>query len=104
MVALLRYVALAFYDLVVNGLQVARLVIDPRVPVRPGILAIPTETVSDLGTALSAHAITLAPGELVLEIDEEGVMYTHVLDAADADAHLREAQRLRRDLLSRILS
>jgi hypothetical protein len=40
----------------------------------------------------------------VLEIDDEGVMYAHVLDAADADAHLREAQRLRRNLLTKILS
>jgi multicomponent Na+:H+ antiporter subunit E len=102
-IALARYVGLAVYDLAVSGFQVARIVLDPRTEIRPGILAIPSDSESELGTALSAHALTLSPGELVLEIDDEGIMYTHVLDATDAESHLLEAERLRRDLLSKLL-
>lgn len=101
--ALARYVTLMFYDLTVAGIQVARIVIDPSLPVRPGILAIPSEAEGERDRALSAHALTLTPGELVLEIDDDGVMYTHVLDASEPESHLLAAQRLRRDLLTKML-
>jgi multicomponent Na+:H+ antiporter subunit E len=101
--ALARYVALMFYDLTVSGIQVARIVIDPSLPIRPGIVAIPSEAEGERERALSAHAVTLTPGELVLEIDDDGVMYAHVLDASEPESHLLAAQRLRRDLLSKML-
>ena len=69
------------YDLIVSGIQVARIVLDPKLPIQQGIIAIPTNCESETAQALSAHAITLTPGELVVEMGEEGVMYTHVLDA-----------------------
>ena len=40
--------------------------------------------IQNMATALSAHAVSLTPGELVVEIDDEGVMYTHCLDASRA--------------------
>ena len=89
-------------ELWISGFQVARIVLTPSLPIKPGIIAIPSECKSDLATALSAHAITLTPGELVIEIDDEGIMYTHVLDATHADEQVADAQRVRRDLLSRI--
>ena len=55
-----------------------------------------------MATALSAHAITLAPGEMVVEIGEGGVMYTHTLDASQAADYVAEAQDLRRELLRKI--
>jgi len=78
-------------------------VLDPRLPVRPGVIAIPSGTESEWATALSAHAITLSPGAMVMEIGEDGVMYTHTLDADNADESTAELQRLRRNLLERIL-
>ncbi|MCK7481749.1 MAG: Na+/H+ antiporter subunit E [Candidatus Moduliflexus flocculans] len=32
-----------------------------------------------------AHAITLSPGEMVVAIDDEGVMYTHCLNVDDSE-------------------
>ena len=100
--ALVRYLFLVILNAVKSGLVVARLVLDPALPVKQGIIAIPAGCDSELATALSAHAITLAPGEMVIEIGEGGVMYTHALDATLASEYVDEAQRLRIDLLRKI--
>ena len=100
--AVLRYFLLLIYDLVISGFQVARIVLDPDLPISPGIIAIPTETQSEPAVALSAHAISVTPGELVIEIDEQGVMYTHTLDATQKSAQIQEAQQVRETLLEKI--
>ena len=100
--ALGRYLFVVFFDAIKSGLFAARLVLDPALPVKPGIIAIPSDCDSELATALSAHAITLAPGEMVVEIGTDGTMYTHALDATLASQYVQEAQELRRGLLRRI--
>ncbi|MGD8462786.1 MAG: Na+/H+ antiporter subunit E [Anaerolineae bacterium] len=102
LLALGRYLFVVAWDAIKSGLVAARLVLDPALPVKPGIVAIPSGCDSELATALSAHAITLAPGEMVVEIGEGGVMYTHTLDATQAADYVAEAQSLRSDLLRKI--
>jgi len=102
--AILRYLLVLAYDLIVSGIQVARIVLDPALPIQQGIIAIPTKCESETGQALSAHAITLTPGELVVEMSDEGVMYTHVLDATHAEDDMAEAQHMREDLLRKIMT
>ena len=100
--ALGRYILVLVYDLVVSGIQVARIVLDPALPIKPGIIAIPSKCRSEMASALNAHAITLTPGESVVEMSEEGVMYTHCLDAAQSDEVVDQAQKMRVDLLEKI--
>lgn len=102
MVALALYSANLIRDLIVSGIQVARIVLSPSLPIRPGIIAIPAETETELGLALITHAVTLTPGELVVEIDDDHVMYTHALDATRAEAHVKEALELQHELLKDI--
>jgi multicomponent Na+:H+ antiporter subunit E len=102
LVALGRYLFVVFFDAIKSGLVAARLVLDPALPVKPGIIAIPSDCDSELATALSAHAITLAPGEMVVEIGKDGTMYAHALDATRAAEYVEEAQELRRELLRKI--
>jgi multicomponent Na+:H+ antiporter subunit E len=103
LLALGRYLFVVLVDAVKSGIVAARLVLDPDLPVKPGIIAIPSGCDSELATALSAHAITLAPGEMVIEIGKDGVMYTHALDATRAEEYVQEAQHLRRELLRKIV-
>jgi multicomponent Na+:H+ antiporter subunit E len=100
--ALGRYALIAVYDAIKSGLALARIILDPALPIKPGIIAIPSGCSSELATALSAHSITLAPGEMVIEISQDGVMYTHTLDVTHAADYVADAQRLRRELLSDI--
>jgi len=104
LMASVHYLVILIVDLIRSGIQVARIVLDPALPIRPGIVAIPSGCQSELATALSAHAITVTPGELVVEIDADGVMYTHALDATQAEIYVAAAQRLRRDLLQKIFA
>ena len=100
--ALVQYALIVVYDAIKSGVAIARIIIDPALPIKPGIIAIPSGCSSELATALSAHSITLAPGEMVIEISEDGVMYTHTLDVTHAADYVANAQRLRRELLSDI--
>jgi multicomponent Na+:H+ antiporter subunit E len=97
--AMFRYVFVVLWDVIKGGITTARIVLSPNMPLKTGIIAIPSGSKSELGTALSAHAITLSPGELVVEMDAEGVMYTHCLDVDKSEVYVAEAQSLRRNLL-----
>ena len=102
--ALVRYLVKLVYDVTASGIRVARIVMDPALPIKPGIVSIPSDCESEMATALSAHAITLAPGEMVVEIDEKGVMYTSCLDTTNSEKYVEDAQKIRKDLLQEIFS
>lgn len=101
--AAVLYAGIVLWDVITSGTKVARILMRRRLALRPGIVAIPSGCRSETGQALSAHAITIAPGEMVIAIDEEGVMYTHCLDADEAQAHAFAQQERRRRFLARIL-
>lgn len=98
-----RYILLLVSDIILSGVGVARVVLTPSLPINPGIIAIPTHCKSDVAQALSAHALTVTPGEMVVAIGEDGTMYTHCLDATHGQEVILEAQRLRRELLEKIV-
>lgn len=100
--AAVRYGFVLIYDLAISGVQVARLVLDPALPLRQGNIGIPTECSSETAQALSAHAITITPGEMVVEMEPLGVMYTHVLDARGAQDKVAQAQVMRDEMLGKI--
>jgi len=74
-------------DLVRASVHVAWQAVDPRgVPVN-AVLAVQLHTRSDLIMTLTAEAISLVPGSLVVEIDrEQSLLYVHALGAPDEAA------------------
>lgn len=73
---LLRFVA----DLVTASARVAWLAVRPAPPPRSAIIAVPLRVRSDLNLALTAEALTLVPGSLIVEADPRtGTLYVHVL-------------------------
>ncbi len=95
------YLGYLAIDILKCGIAVARIVLDPRLPIRPGVVAVRSH-MREWGTALSAHAITITPGEMVLAIDDDGTMYVHCLDAEASGASADGAQANRRALLTRV--
>ena len=83
--------------------MVARSVWSRNLNIQPSIIEIPSGCESELATALSAHAISISPGELAVEIGTDGVIYTHVLDVTHSAEYQQQAQQLRNDLLSKII-
>lgn len=102
LLASIQYLVILIWDLLKSGIQVSRIIINPKLPIDPGIVMIDAGCQGETGTALSAHALTLTPGEIVLEMDDEGHLYTHCLDVKETAKVAGEAQALRKELLSRI--
>lgn len=100
--SILRYLGVLFMDLVKSGIQVGGIILSSRPKIDPGIVNIDAGCKSELGTALSAHAMTLTPGELVVEMDDNGHLFVHCLNVRNSAQYAAEAQSLRRELLSKI--
>jgi multisubunit Na+/H+ antiporter MnhE subunit len=74
-------------EIVVGTWQVALVVVGVRRLSRPGIVAVPIGDRTPAGLAATALALTLSPGEVLVDIDRSrGVMLVHVIDAHDPDA------------------
>jgi multicomponent Na+:H+ antiporter subunit E len=104
LLAIVQYLVVLVWDVFLNGLKVAYIVLTPTMQISPGIIAVPSLCETKLGTALSAFAITAAPGEMVIEISDDGIMYTHCLIATDKERYIAQAQKRRRDILQRIFA
>ena len=105
LLAMTQFVLLLLWELLISSLQVTRLIMQREIPLRQGIFSLPTGSSSPFVTLLSAQAITLTPGELVVEIDDEGLMYIHSLDVVtsvekEPTTQQRRAQKLERVFLS----
>ena len=82
--SLLRLVAVVAYQLVQSSLQVAWLAIKPGPPLLSAVLRARLGIKSDLVLALAVNIISLIPGSLVLEIDQERrLIYVHVIDVGN---------------------
>lgn len=85
--ALLRLLAVFAKEVVVANLQVARIVMNPRLPIRPAMIVLPTGLVEDLQITGLATLITLTPGTLTIDVaPDRSALYVHCLAAPDPDA------------------
>jgi multicomponent Na+:H+ antiporter subunit E len=89
---ILRLVGLFAWELIVSGLQVARLVLTPnlRGNLHPAIIGFPLTATSDAEITLLANLITLTPGTLSVDVSpDRSILYVHVLTLADREAFVR---------------
>jgi multicomponent Na+:H+ antiporter subunit E len=102
--ALFIYTVTLARDIWLSSVDVARRVLDPNLPLNPGVIAVPTqdETECDFTAAFSAHGITITPGELVVDFDGSHTMYVHCLDVESSAKNAPDAQTKRLKLLNRI--
>jgi multicomponent Na+:H+ antiporter subunit E len=78
------YVFVFLKELLVSNLDVARRVIDPRLPIKPGIVRIRTRLHSPLAKTILANSITLTPGTLSAEIRDD-ILYIHWIEIQEGD-------------------
>lgn len=106
---LLYYIVRLAIDVLLSGLDVAGRVIMPSLPILPDVKRIKTQDPqnNELVSALSAHSITITPGELVIDYEYENnetYMLVHVLDKNESTQEkLEEAQTKRLRLIQQIL-
>jgi multicomponent Na+:H+ antiporter subunit E len=69
-----------------SAVGVARVVIDPRLPIAPRFLAVPATQKTGAGIAVYANSITLTPGTIAVELHRRpGEMLVHALTAETAE-------------------
>lgn len=76
-------VVLFFKDLVVANIQVAMIVLSPKMPIDPVIIELQSGLHSELAKTLVANAITLTPGTLTIRVEGD-VMTVHCLTKKNA--------------------
>lgn len=78
---IILYIPALIIELIKANIDVAKRVLNPNLPIKPGIVKIPTEIKNDLGKLILANSITLTPGTISLDADEENV-YIHWIDTS----------------------
>jgi multisubunit Na+/H+ antiporter MnhE subunit len=105
----LRYIIVLAVDIFLSSLDVAKRIVKPTVDVQPTIYRIPTMDPDNRSvvTALSSHGITITPGTLVVDYEEEDgqtIMIVHTLDKVQWDERSAlEGQRRRYQQIVRML-
>jgi len=98
--ALVRFAGFFLWQLVKANLRVAHEVLTPGLRMDPAIIAVPTRARGTLEVVLLGNAISLTPGTLTLELDEERrVLYVHTLYLGTRDAFLSDVAHLEDELL-----
>jgi len=68
-------------------------ILHPRMPIRPGIVRVPTWLKTDLGVTGLANAITMTPGTLSVEVvEEEPSLYVHWIDVKTVEPEKASAE------------
>jgi multicomponent Na+:H+ antiporter subunit E len=73
------YLPVFIWKLILANFDVARRVLSPKIPLNPGIVRIKTDLKGDFGKLTLANSITLTPGTLSIDIDED-YLYVHTVD------------------------
>ncbi len=76
------YLAVFFIDLIKSNLDVARRVLTPSLPIKPGIVEVKTTLKSEFGRMLLANSITLTPGTLTVEVIGDS-FFIHWIDVKE---------------------
>lgn len=103
-VAIVTYTVVLLRDIIWSSFDVAWRVLQPQMPLDLGIISVATQDKgeNEVIAALSAHAITVTPGQLVVDFEGARNMFVHCLDVADAEESCFEVQQQRLTLLNRI--
>jgi multicomponent Na+:H+ antiporter subunit E len=88
------YLPWLFLQMFRSALQVAWILVHPRLPVAPRVVAVPTRFREDLPLTTYANSITLTPGTVTVDLGP-GQLLVHALTAAAA-ADLLEGSMERR--------
>lgn len=75
------------YELVVSSVRVAWYVLVPTRRSRPGIIAVPLETCSDIELTLLANLVSLTPGSLSIDVsDDRRILLVHAMFVDNPEA------------------
>jgi multicomponent Na+:H+ antiporter subunit E len=75
----ITYLGIFFAALIRANLDMARRVLSPSLPLRPGVVEVKTALKSSLGRLILANSITLTPGTLTVDLQGDSI-FIHWVD------------------------
>lgn len=68
------YIPVFIFKLVIANIDVAYRVLSPKLPINPGIVKVPTKLKGDFSKFVLANSITLTPGTLSLDVEDDKIL------------------------------
>lgn len=79
--AIFKLALIFIWELTMSSIVVIRHIISPKITIEPGIFAYKTKLKTDWEVTTLALLLTLTPGSVVMEVNEEGnLFYIHAMD------------------------
>jgi len=93
-IAIVKLFWLFIVELFKSSIVVLKEILRPNLKIKPGIYRSETILESDFEISLLVSLLTLTPGSVVMEIDQQSkVMYIHAMDADDFHNNIRKTKR-----------
>ena len=103
--SVLRFAAYFIRILVIANWQVAKLVLDPAMPIHPRIIRYDVAGLTPLQITSLASSITLTPGTLAVDLSpDDSFLYIHCINAPDRERALRELDELKHRLMKEVFA
>lgn len=78
------YLLVFIKNLIKSNIDIMKRVLNPKLPINPGIVEVSTKADTDLRKLIVANSITLTPGTITLDIVDDK-MYVHWIDVTTDD-------------------
>lgn len=73
-------------ELILSNVAIIKIVLKPKLDMRPGIFALETELTKDWQITLLSSLITLTPGTLVIDVSEDNrTLFVHAMDIGEVE-------------------
>jgi len=87
--AVIKLVFLFIKELIMANIAVLKVIIKPKLDMKPGIFALKTDLKKPWEITLLANLITLTPGTLVVDVsDDNSTLYIHAMDINDVQLEI----------------
>jgi multisubunit Na+/H+ antiporter MnhE subunit len=83
------YVPYLLWEVAKANLAIAGIVLHPRLPIDPKLVSYPTSLRGELALTTFANSVTLTPGTLTVDVEDDGSLLVHTL-TGDSRADLLE--------------
>ncbi|HCY12248.1 MAG: cation transporter [Acidiferrobacteraceae bacterium] len=90
---LIRYVPWLIGQIIRSNLDVARRIINPKLPISPSVIHVDAKRLTEVGRVTYANSITLTPGTISLDVSEETIEVHALTENAAADLASGEMAR-----------
>ncbi|WP_226669481.1 Na+/H+ antiporter subunit E [Metabacillus litoralis] len=85
-IAVIKLVFIFLSELIKSNIAVFKVILTPKLNMKPGIFSLETELKKDWEITILANLITLTPGTLVIEVsDDNKTLYIHAMDIDDVE-------------------